>query len=371
MTPIKNIIVFLFFALLLNLFVTSCSKSGSGKSVTVEGRLENMSQSYFLLSVETGGDSIVFDTIKVDENGRFSFTKDIDTLSIATLFLNQEKTSVNIFVNKGWKVQIEGNINAPDLIKVTGGDVNDDIATFKEECKTLLETKARIENSLRDTLSTNGVVQLSELKNINYALSNKAKDYIQRNPSKIASVVLIDVFFKTTTTIDILDKLLASLQGDALSYQLTGELKDYSGYVKKSMIGAIAPNFSLNDISGKNVNMTSFRTKFIVLSFFSVTCEFCEADIPRMKEVYDLLASNQPEIVFVQVYTDSEIDQVKRETASFPKKWIVLNDTREWAAESIDLYNVTQIPYHILISPDGKILDRGFSITSLPEIIQK
>lgn len=351
--------------------ITSCSRFGKpDNAFTIDGSLRNVKAKYFLLATETSNDSLVVDTIRVNGNGSFSYEGKIDSISIAYLYLEENGVPVNIFINKGWNVKISGDAEVLDLIEIKGGSLNDDLTEFKKENKKLLESRARLRTQQKnDTLKVNPTYE-TDMKNVEFEIASKAREYVKANPDKIASVILTYRYFKKNTNIEALDELVATLRGDAASFFLTKELKEYSAKIKKSQVGMEAPSFTLPNSANRSINISNFRGKYVLLSFMSATCPFCEAEIPYMKEAYKTLQSKNENIVFVPVYIDSDqkdLDSVKTEISTFPKDWVILIDKKGWAAESVGLYNITQIPYNILISPEGKILERDLTIASLPD----
>ncbi|WP_221412326.1 DUF4369 domain-containing protein [Dysgonomonas sp. 520] len=367
----KNIYKPVLVCFILSFAILSCKEKKIDESYTIEGRLSNIEKPYVILATQFNQDSIVVDTIKVDEKGHFSYKGNVDTLYQSYLYLDDDKKMIPVFLNKRWNIKINGDVNTPELMTVKGGDVNDDLTKFKEENKALIGSLLELNKALNDTSETNGIAKQAELKNVEFELSGKAKQYIQNNPDKIASVLLIEAFFKKKASVEVLTEELDKLKGDAASYYLTEELKAYSEYVKRSQIGSSAPYFSLSNLNGTEVNLSKYKGKYLLLAFVSSTCEFCEADVPYTKEVFSKLKKSKYDIVFSFIYIDSKNDSIKKDVASFPKEWVVLSDTGGWTAESIKLYNITGIPSYILISPEGLIVDRDFSITSLPDIMDK
>lgn len=359
----KYIIRFLTICFFLAFIITSCKKESNDSSFTIEGRFDNLTNKYFLLATKNSNDSIIVDTIHVDDKGAFSYKKPIDTLSIATMFFGESNVPVSIFINKGWDIKVSGDVKESPLIDVKGGNVNEDLSAFKKENKALFESITRLNNIIKEDPEKNSTTQQSELKNTELELTNKARAYIKANPSKIASVILTQYFFKNSSSINFLDEQLNLLQGEAKTFPLTSELQEYSNYVKRSQIGAFAPGFVLPNIEKRSINTSTYKGKYVLLSFFSVTCPFCEADVPYMIEAYKKLKKEN--VVFITVFIDSDLELIKKEITDFPKEWVILTDDKGWAAPSLALYNITEIPHYILISPEGKIADRGFPIASL------
>lgn len=342
----------------------------------VSGRLDNVEAPYFFAAYEKN-DTLRVDTILINDKGEFSFRGVVDTLSIVSLYFNQETASpyVYIFVDKGWDVKIKGDLLYPDLIAVNGGDVNNDLTIFKEKNKDILKSRLDILNKILDkkseTIALNSEKDYgAELKRLNFELSNVAAQYVKDNPSKIASVVIISAMFKDENLIPRLDACLDLLKNEAATFPLVEELREFSAKVKKTGVGSVAPNFILKDLNGKNVSLTNYRGKYVVLAFLSTTCDACNMERKDAIDLYNNLKEKKEDIDIVTVVIDHDIAPFSPATLD-SIKWTILPEYDGWASPVFELYNIQEVPYNILISPTGVILDRDFVITELPEKFQK
>lgn len=350
----------------------SCGKKSA--MYEISGKLENLTGNYFLMSHEYG-DSIIIDTIPVNAKGEFSFRGNVDTLTEMSLYFNQNTKSTYILVNKSWDVELKGDALYPDLINVKGGDVNDDLTSFKNHNKDLLKTRADIliaadrkKPGNNDTLKVKDYVV--ELKNINFELSNIAANYIKSNPDKIASVLLINTFFKDETSIPRLDENLALLKGRAADFQLTADLKLFRDKVKRSSTGSLAPNFPMEDLKGKKVQLTDFRGKYLLLNFVSTTCEVCRLEKKDAVSVYNDLKKQKRNIEFVTIIKDIEDTPISGNITD-SVKWTVIPVKGGWSAKAFETYYIREIPYNVLISPTGNIIERDFPIITLPKKMEE
>lgn len=360
-----NIARFTGLTLLLVAIVTSCSKNP--KEFKITGKLDNVTGDHFFMSHEAG-DSVFIDTVAINAKGEFSFRSEIDTLTEFSLYFNKNTKSTFVLADKGWKVELKGDVLYPDIIDVKGGDVNDDLTSFKDKNKALLKSRADILNTAENNLKNEDSLVVKdyvvELKNINFELSNIAAAYVKANPDKIASVMLINTFFKDETSIPRLDENLSLLKGKAVDFPLTQELKNFRDKIKLSAVNAYAPGFSLKSMQDKTVQLSDFRGKYVLLLFAATTCDVCRDEKQDAVDVYNELKKQKKNIEFVSIVKDSEQVPIA-ENIGDTIKWNILPVKGGWAAKPFDTYYIREIPYNILISPTGIILERDLPIRAV------
>jgi len=69
-------------------------------------------------------------------------------------------------------------------------------------------------------------------------------------------------------------------------------------------IGRQAPDFSLQTATGKNVRLSDYRGKTVLLEFFATWCPHCQAEARHLMQLSETLASRG--IAFLSVNADSE-----------------------------------------------------------------
>ena len=369
MQKIKLLKIGIFLILAITIF--SCEKKSS--DFTISGELENVKGSYFFAAYELG-DSLVVDTVKIDNKGEFSLTGQVDTLTIVRMYFNQNTKipDIYLFVDKKWDVKLKGDVNYPDLIMVKGGDVNDDLTAFKTKNHDLLMNRAKILDAVsRDSSSSKDDQKyIINLKNENFELMNIAASYVESNPDKIASVVLINTFFKDETSLPRLDEALNKLRGRAETFPLTNDLKTYREKTKRTTVGSYAPNFTIEDTDDKKTSLSQFRGKYLLLSFVSTTCDICDFQLKNFVKTYNTLKKDKIDINFLSVVIDTEEQPISKAVRD-SVKWVILPESGSWSSKTFELYNIREVPYNILIDPQGKIVEKDIFIDAIPDKISE
>jgi cytochrome oxidase Cu insertion factor (SCO1/SenC/PrrC family) len=110
-------------------------------------------------------------------------------------------------------------------------------------------------------------------------------------------------------------------------------------------------DFTLPTISGDNFTVSSYRGKVIVLNFMQTSCQYCRAQMPQLKEVWDVYRGK---IVMVSISVDQwgDSDNVLQAFANtYNASWI-------WARDVVGatiMYNVTGTPTTFVLDQGGQI----------------
>lgn len=114
-----------------------------------------------------------------------------------------------------------------------------------------------------------------------------------------------------------------------------------------------APLFTLKDTEGKDVSLSDFRGKWVILDFWGTWCPWCIKGFPKLKEAYTQYG-DRLEIIGIDC-RDSENtwkDGVKR----YELPWVnVYNPDSNSAL--LEQYGVQGFPTKVIINPEGKIAD--------------
>jgi peroxiredoxin len=116
-----------------------------------------------------------------------------------------------------------------------------------------------------------------------------------------------------------------------------------------------APNFTLNDLSGKTIKLSDYKGKVLFLNFWATWCPPCRAEIPDFIEAYAEQKANGLEILGISLDTKG-----KETVAAFVEKYKinypVVLETRPNTEKIINDYQPGQyIPATVIIDKSGRI----------------
>ncbi len=116
-----------------------------------------------------------------------------------------------------------------------------------------------------------------------------------------------------------------------------------------------APDFVLKDIHGKEVRLSQFKGKPVLLNFWATWCVPCKEELPSMQRLHDA-SKNNGDIQIIAVSVDrSNIERIHLYVRDLNLSFPILLDPDRIARKP---YFVRGLPTSYLIDADGKL--RGF-----------
>ncbi|MCG9880293.1 MAG: AhpC/TSA family protein [Bacteroidia bacterium] len=145
-------------------------------------------------------------------------------------------------------------------------------------------------------------------------------------------------------------KLYASFSESKYAIQLHQKLER----LNKIAEGAVAPDIVLSDPYGKKVSLSELRGKIVLVDFWASWCGPCRMENPKNVELYNKYKKSGFEIFGVRLddNRDAWIAAINKDKLLWPHG----SDLLKWNSSVVSLYNISAIPYTVLVDKEGKIL---------------
>jgi len=106
---------------------------------------------------------------------------------------------------------------------------------------------------------------------------------------------------------------------------------------------------TLYDLEGKEVRLSDYKGKPLVLWFWTTWCPYCRIAIPQLNSIYPELKFSGIELIAVNV--DESKEKINRFLKIYPIDFKILRDTDARCAFS---YGIIGMPTYLLINRKGE-----------------
>jgi len=341
------------YMLLCVLLLASCSKDDS---FLLEGNITGLTQSAIYI-VTTFGNETKVDTI-LSKNGKFEYVSSYDSVKPVIIRMEEKSVWITVWVRDGETVKITGNVNYPELIEVTGNEINNLLTEFRQNNKEIIKE--------RTSSYDKGQPEKSEW---DQTIRTNVGQFIKEHPSSIASLVLMQDYLIDNENTQVLGDYLSLIESPAKEDPLYSRLNAAYNRLVQTSVGNAAPDFSVVDSKGDSLSLQSFKGAYLLLAFENSTCVACKDDYPVLKKIYT--DYNKKKIQLLSFVFDEDSNIWKSVSDEFGIKWPQVIDKYGWASPLLTLYNVNTIPDYYLIDKDGKIVASHVTINEIQQLLKE
>ncbi|MDE7159792.1 MAG: TlpA family protein disulfide reductase [Muribaculaceae bacterium] len=114
----------------------------------------------------------------------------------------------------------------------------------------------------------------------------------------------------------------------------------------------VAPAFTLPDLAGKQVSLSDFRGKWVVLDFWGSWCGWCVKGFPALKEAYGKYGDK---IVVIGIDCNESEADWKAGVKEHSLPWINVYNGMD--RKLYEAYGIEGFPTKAIINPEGKLVD--------------
>lgn len=351
--------------LLCTLLTAACQ---SEKEYIIEGTLpQPFTGKVYLTCVKDRYTRI--DSVTLNAETNFKLKGIIENPEFCNLTTSPRQHDISLIVepNSEYKVSMndahEGNI---EIIK--GGNeqkILNEYQTHMQPMEDKGNQLATMFSNINPQTDKETTDSIQKLMSLNFEeRENATKEFIKKYPKSFTACHLAgNLLLYTYPELKEISEII-----DTVTYAYSYDYRRFKENLVKTQSTWIqdmpAPDFVTHDLKGKEVRLSDFKGKYLLLDFWASWCRPCRQRAAELKAIYDQLQARG--ITVCGLSMDENKAQWEAATQEDGIIWTNTGELKPFKENTIAAdYKVSQLPTMFLIDPDGKIIMQNPEIEDL------
>lgn len=353
----------------------SCKNKKEEKSLEISGVItNNPGRMIYLEEIPmTTMQRMVVDSMEIGKDGKYKLKAETGEARVYNLRLDQNDYPLAAVINDAAHITLNASFNKEntkfvDTYDVKGSPASQQMKDFMVAFNTKLQTiffNARQADSLGKIPGSDSLV--SQLHSQTLKLSEEARALVDQSLEKsnnpALSMFILGYYQSTANNagyyLQAMDKSEVVMAID----KIAAKFPAHSGVASikatlQGWVGKQAPDFSLPDPNGKEIKLSSFRGKYVLVDFWASWCKPCRNENPNVVKVFNKFKDKNFTILGVSLDRPGQKDSWLKAIMDDNLTWTHVSDLLEWNSPLVNLYKFGEqgIPYNVLINPEGVII---------------
>ncbi len=366
--------------LIFLVIMVSCQSKQAGENdFVVKGKLSNSKGGFLKLEELTPKEVVTLDSVKLKEDGSFFFRYKPKEAGFYFLTLSPSN-HISFVLSKGETVEYFGDYSAlAKNYQISGSQGSELLKQINDK---LEESYTKVD-SLKKTLEINkyrpNFLEVKRQLDSNYILIRiQHKKFLQNFiESHLNSLVCITALYQDFGTSHVFSERKDFSLFERVSMSLISaypenthaiEFKKSVEKIRKTMeeekqiektlcIGLMAPDFKLPDTSRTQFSLSALKGKVVLIDFWTSVHPACRNQNKLLASLYNKYKAKGFEILGVSL--DKSEAEWKSVIYKDKMAWKQVCDFMYFDSPAVKMYNVSAIPYLILLDREGKIVAKG------------
>jgi peroxiredoxin len=297
------------------------------------------------------------------QGGHFTFRGRLAEPSWVSVQMPAEKRYAGFFLeNRPVTVQFPADAKAPVVVK--GSATQDEYASYDVQWRAITQKAGPIYEMLAKATPAGQKEAPPEVRKeadarfeaLGKESKQVAEAYVQAHPNSLVAASVVQWRFVDFPDYDEASKLYKQLGPVAKASGPGRSINKFMTTWDKTAIGT-KPEFAQADAAGKQVKLSDFRGKYVLVDFGASWCGPCRAENPNVVAMYSKYHSQGFEVLGVSL--DSKKEPWLKAIETDGLAWTQLSDLQGWKNAVAVQYGIAAVPQNFLVDPQGKVVAKN------------
>jgi peroxiredoxin len=365
-------------ALVIVMVLLGCSSNGQQAKndgsweVTVSGKVGHP---------QSGGSIIIMEMTKngtgwqdkIDLNSNYTFSKKVRLKEPGYYKLNfYNKQTVDLILYKN-DVEVIVDGNDPSGFFEVKGSPEIDLIKYAQLTVGGVQSSPEAQKLMGDfnkAVAANDQKSIATLQNEYQKLVRQASDKVvarlKDSPPSLGVInILQGQLIDKDTYFDLYLSTADKLKKEWPDYTHAKDFVEMVDKMRVLSVGQVAPEISLPNPDGVVVPLTSLRGNYVLVDFWAKWCGPCRRENPNIVKAFNRYKDKGFTVYGVSLDRTREdwLQGIREDGLT----WTHVSDLKFWQSEAAKTYNITAIPFSLLLDPNGVIVAKNLRGAALDD----
>lgn len=339
--------------------------------IIVKGKVQGIKKGRIYLTArlcEEKSDTLGYCDFK---KGKFELRVAIDEPIVAQITVDGYSGGFTLLAEPG--ITYTANLSNDEKFYIRGGSLNEKYTEHMVKSDSMRNLVNGL-NERYESLRTNRKFRSASL--VNDTLRKEQKklqdftvSFLKENDNLISAFTIFSNIEMRDAGLRETKEMYNTLGNGAKATHCGRIIKERIERMEKTAGGAVAPDFTLPDINGNPVTMSSIKGKIKILDFWASWCGPCRLNNPALKKLYDEFHSKGLEIIGISL--DHSKAGWQKAIEKDGLEWINVSSLKGWECEIAHSYNVSGVPALFILNENNRIIATGLRGEQLRTFLQE